>query len=125
MKTKIPNGINPVNIYYTLEKLGFEFEAYKAARFAFEKLQGLKIPDLWQEDIEVDALKIRCKPNSDKEGYSMNVSPLAAITGDQSMHVQLPPVYNFASFDSLPLVEFVPQRDLNPKIVLELLKTDP
>lgn len=55
----------------------------------------------------------------------MNVSPLASIASDQAMHVQLPPVYNFASFDSLPLVEFVPQKGLNPKRVLELLKTDP
>jgi len=38
----------------------------------------------------------------------MNVSPLASIAGDTSSSVGVPPVYNFASFDSLPLVEFVP-----------------
>jgi hypothetical protein len=38
----------------------------------------------------------------------MNVSPLATITGDTALNIGLPPVYNFGSFDSLPLVEFVP-----------------
>lgn len=55
----------------------------------------------------------------------MNVSPLATITGDAAMNIGLPPVYNFGSFDSLPLVEFEPSSQINPKRVLELLKTDP
>jgi len=55
----------------------------------------------------------------------MNVSPLATIAGDAALAVGLPPVYNFGSFDSLPLVEFVPHKSLHPKRVIELLKTDP
>ena len=55
----------------------------------------------------------------------MNVSPLAQIAGEAAANVGLPPVYNFASFDSLPLVEFVPSKQIHPKRVLELLKTDP
>lgn len=55
----------------------------------------------------------------------MNVSPLASITGDQNMQIGMPAVYNFGSFDSLPLVEFVPNKQLNPKRVMELLRTDP
>jgi len=125
LKSKVPTGVNLVYVYFALSKLGFQFEAFKTARFGFEKLQNLKVPDQWAEEIEVDALKIRCKPNSDREGFSMNVSPLATIAGDAAQNVGLPPVYNFASFDSLPLVEFVPQKQLHPKRVLELLKTDP
>lgn len=41
------------------------------------------------------------------------------------MSVGMPAVYNFASFDSLPLVEFTPNKQLNPKRTLELLKADP
>lgn len=55
----------------------------------------------------------------------MNVSPLASIAGDAAQNIGLPPVYNFGSFDSLPLVEFVPNKQLHPKRVLELLKQDP
>jgi intraflagellar transport protein 122 len=114
-----------VFVYFTLAKLGYQVEAYKTARFGFEKLQSLKIPDHWADDIEVDALKIRCKPNSDSEGRSMNVSPLATIAGDAALNVGLPPVYNFGSFDSLPMVEFIPTKQVHAKRVLELLKTDP
>ncbi len=38
LKSKIPEGINLVFVYYTLAKLGYQFEAFKAARFGFEKL---------------------------------------------------------------------------------------
>ena len=55
----------------------------------------------------------------------MNVSPLASIAGDAAHNAGIAPVYNFTSFDSLPLVEFVPPKSLNAKKVLELLKQDP
>ena len=86
----------------------------------------MKIPDLWQEEIEVDALKIKCKPNSDRENFQMNTNPLAVFIGQEnSANLGIPTVYNQASFDSLPLVEFTPSRNLMPKRVLELLRTDP
>jgi len=125
LKSTAPEGINTVYVYYTLSKLGYQLEAFKTARFSFEKLQSLKIPDHWAEEIEVDALKIRCKPNSDSEGHSMNVSPIATIAGEAALNVGLPPVYNFGSFDSLPLVEFLPSKQVHPKRVLELLKSYP
>lgn len=125
LKTKVPTGVNLVHVYFTLSKLGYQFEAYKAARYGFEKLQTLKVPDMWAEEIEVDALKIRCKPNADRENFGLHVSPLSAIAGDNAANVGVPPVYNFGSFDSLPLVEFVPQKGIAPKRVMELLRTDP
>lgn len=45
LKAKSPTGVNLVYIYFTLSKLGYQFEAYKTARFGFEKLQNLKVPD--------------------------------------------------------------------------------
>jgi hypothetical protein len=42
-----PLGINKVYIYYALSYLGFKFEAYKTARFGYEKLQTLKVPVAW------------------------------------------------------------------------------
>lgn len=35
---KAPEGINTVFVYFTLAKLGYQVEAYKTARFGFEKL---------------------------------------------------------------------------------------
>lgn len=45
LKPKTPTGVNLVYVYFTLSKLGYQFEAYKAARFGFEKLSTLKVPD--------------------------------------------------------------------------------
>ena len=78
---KVPLGINLVFVYYTIAKLGFYLEAYKSARIGFEKLKTLKVPNNWIDEIEVDALKIKCKPNSDREGIGSNSGPLADLIG--------------------------------------------
>ncbi len=64
-----PLGINKVYIFYALAHLGAKFEAYKTARFGFEKLQSLKIPVAWQDDVDLSNMKVRSKPFSDKEGF--------------------------------------------------------
>ena len=69
MGKRQPLGINKVYIYYALSFLGFKFEAYKTARFGYEKLQSLKIPTSWQDDVDLANLKVRAKPFSDKEGF--------------------------------------------------------
>jgi hypothetical protein len=38
LKTKVPDGINTVFVYFTLAKLGYSLEAFKTARYGFEKL---------------------------------------------------------------------------------------
>jgi len=58
-----------VYIYHALSYLGFKFEAYKTARFGYEKLQSLKLPVAWQDDIDLANLKVRAKPFSDKDGF--------------------------------------------------------
>lgn len=70
-------------------------------------------------------MKIKCKPNSDREGLGSNSGPLALLVGENAANMGLQSIVNFCSFDSLPLVEFVPAKNLNPKRVMELLKADP
>jgi len=38
LKGKNPTGVNLVYVYFTLSKLGYQFEAYKTARYGFERL---------------------------------------------------------------------------------------
>lgn len=64
-----PAGISKVNIFYALSYLGTKFEAFKTARFGYERLQTLKIPSEWQDEIDSASLKVRSKPFSDKEGF--------------------------------------------------------
>lgn len=124
-------GINKVYIYYALSLLGTKFEAFRTARYGYEKLQTLKISPEWQEEIDLASLKIRCKPFSDKESHQpvcnrcMNINSLINQNGDYCTACGHPFVRNFIGFDTLPLVEFVPDPRIPPAKVLDLLKEEP
>lgn len=131
MGKRQPLGIKKVYIYYALSYLGFKFEAFKTARFGYEKLQMLKIPTAWVDDIDLATLKVRAKPFSDKEGFSvicnrcMNTNALINPLGDLCTSCGHPFIRNFIGFDTLPLVEFVPKPEIPIKRVMECLKMDP
>lgn len=52
---------------YALAKQSKLLGAYKVARHAFEKLQGLKIPSRYQDSMELSCLTVRSKPYRDSE----------------------------------------------------------
>jgi len=55
----------------------------------------------------------------------ITVNPLTNNRGDSCTTCGCPIVRNFGSFDSLPLVEFVPDPSIPPMRVKELLRMDP
>ena len=55
----------------------------------------------------------------------MNSNSVLNITGDFCTVCGHPFIRNFVGFDALPLVEFIPRSDIQPKKVLELLRMDP
>lgn len=126
--TRTPNGINNVFIFYAMATLGYKFEAYKTAREGYEKLLSLKVPQAWQDKVDLEHLKIRSKPYNDKEGMAwtcnrcITANPLINPKGDFCITCGAPSIRNFGSFDCLPLVEFVPEQNIAPMRVKELLK---
>ena len=76
-------------------------------------------------------LRVLAKPFSDKEGFQiicnrcMNANTNLNIKGDFCNSCGLPFERNFAGFDTLPLVEFVPKEGIPFKKALELLRSDP
>lgn len=46
-KTVYTEGVNKVYVYYALAFMGAKFEAFKTAKYGFDKLQSLKIPVEW------------------------------------------------------------------------------
>ena len=76
-------------------------------------------------------LKLRSKPFQDKESLAVtcnrciSVNPLTNRKGDVCVTCGSPQVRNLISFDTLPLVEFVPEPGVPPVRVTELLKMDP
>ena len=55
------------NTLYALAKQSRNLGAFKLARFAFEKLQSLRIPPRFQESIDLGSITIRSKPFHDTE----------------------------------------------------------
>lgn len=55
----------------------------------------------------------------------MNQNPLINPLGDFCVQCGQPTQRNFTSFDSLPLVEFVPEGNIEHDKVMRLLKMDP
>jgi len=72
----------------------------------------LRVPNAWQDDIDLANLKVRSKPFSDKEGFQvicnrcMNTNSMLSSGGDICSSCGHPFVRNFIGFDTLPLVEF-------------------
>lgn len=83
-------------VFYTLATLGYKFEAYKTARFGYEQLSNLRVPDQWAVTVDIEHLKIRSKPFSDKEGFAtscnrcMNENPLTNLSGDHCVTCGMP-----------------------------------
>jgi len=131
MGKRQPLGISKVYIYYALSILGFRFEAFKTARIGYDKMQQLKIPAQWQEEIDLANLKCRSKPYSDKEGFQvicnrcMTSNSLINHGGDFCTGCGQTFIRNLIGFDTLPLVEFVPSAHIPHKRVLECLRMDP
>ena len=126
-----PAGVSKVYIYYALSFLGTKFEAFKTARFGYEKLQTLKIPLEWQEEIDMSSLRIRSKPFSDNSQYNpicnrcMNPNALINSAGDFCSACGQPFVRSFIGFDTMPFVEFQPHESIPYSKVIDLLKQDP
>mmetsp|Transcript_17875 Transcript_17875/g.30373 ORF Transcript_17875/g.30373 Transcript_17875/m.30373 type:complete len:257 (-) Transcript_17875:23-793(-) len=94
-------------------------------------MQQLKVPPQWQEEIDLASLKCRSKPFSDKEGFQsicnrcMNANTLINWSGDHCTGCGQEFIRNFLGFDSLPLVEFVPQAHITHQKTIEYLRMDP
>jgi len=129
--TRTPLGISKVYIYYALSILGFRFEAYKTARVGYEKMNLLKIPASWQEEVDLANLKCRSKPFSDKDGFQvicnrcMTSNQLINTASDSCTGCGQQFIRSMIDFDALPLVEFTPPANFDFKKVIDCLRMDP
>ena len=125
-----PPYISRIYLYYTVGKLGSQQEAYWTARNAFEILQTAKIPVEWQSVIDLEALKIKSKPFTDKEGISpicnrcMNSNHFVTGNNDCCTFCGHPFIRSFISFETIPLVEFQLNSNLTHGKAMTLIKSD-
>ncbi|XP_053845454.1 intraflagellar transport protein 122 homolog isoform X1 [Vidua macroura] len=107
-----PLGISKVNTLLALAKQSKALGAYKLARHAYDKLQGLQIPDRFQKSVELGSLTIRSKPFHDSEElvplcYRCSTNnPLLNNLGNICINCRQPFVFSASSYEVLHLVEF-------------------
>ncbi|XP_072928707.1 intraflagellar transport protein 122 homolog isoform X3 [Hemitrygon akajei] len=107
-----PLGISKVNTLFALAKQSKALGAYKLARHAYDKLQGLQIPVRFQESIDLGSLTIRSKPFHDSEDivpmcYRCSTNnPLLNNQGNVCINCRQPFVFSASSYEVLPLVQF-------------------
>ncbi|XP_020836758.1 intraflagellar transport protein 122 homolog isoform X5 [Phascolarctos cinereus] len=112
LSKETPLGISKVNTLFTLAKQSKALGAYKLARHAYDKLQGLQIPARFQKSIELGSLTIRSKPFHDSEElvplcYRCSTNnPLLNNLGNVCINCRQPFVFSASSYEVLHLVEF-------------------
>ncbi|NXL95927.1 IF122 protein, partial [Alectura lathami] len=107
-----PLGISKVNTLFALAKQSKALGAYKLARHAYDKLQGLQVPARFQKPIELGSLTIRSKLFHDSEElvplcYRCSTNnPLLNNLGNVCVNCRQPFVFSASSYEVLHLVEF-------------------
>ncbi|KND02004.1 uncharacterized protein SPPG_02510 [Spizellomyces punctatus DAOM BR117] len=126
-----PPGISKVYTLFALAKLARALGAYKLARYAYDKLQTMNVPPIWQETVDVGTLTIRSQPGLDKETlqpicYQCSaINPLLNPKGDSCTNCLEPFVHSFYSFISLPLVQFTVESGISDDEASRLINMDP
>ena len=132
------DGISRATVLYTLAAKARSLGAFKVARFAYQQLRKLRLPDNIREHVELGALTIQTKPFTDDESlvpicYRCS-SPNPLVPEDQKAaaagaplactQCHQPFVFSFYSFEVLPVVEFVVADGISDDEAQRLIKND-
>ncbi|BHF57130.1 hypothetical protein SprV_0100007100 [Sparganum proliferum] len=122
-------GVSKVNILFTLAKHSRTLGAFKVARGAIDRLQTLHIKQPLRSEIEAYSLAIRSTPFTDSEELSVICFRCSATnpllnTANRCFNCKEPFVHSFISFETLPLVEFIPEAELSEEEVAECIQDD-
>ncbi|RHY86259.1 hypothetical protein DYB35_010538 [Aphanomyces astaci] len=128
-----PPGVSVARIVFTLAQHAQQLEAFKLARQMYERLHQMRVRPEWQNAVDVTSMTLQTKPYSDRDELlpvdyrSSTTNPLLNPngTGDVCVHSGHPFVRSFASFESLPLVEFQPTPDLTDEEAIALVELLP
>ncbi|KAJ1445177.1 hypothetical protein M885DRAFT_550763 [Pelagophyceae sp. CCMP2097] len=140
-----PHGISRVKVLYTLAKQSKHLGAFKLARFAYEKLGSMKVPEAWADDLDLDMLAIHSKPvrdNAELLPVCYRCGATNALLNPVMQHASAGPyaerahcdmctscghpfIRSFLNFEILPLIEFLPEAGLTDDEAKELVREAP
>lgn len=127
MQAGIPYGISKVGTLYALAKQSKNLNGFKLARYAYEKLHSLRIPNRFQEAVDLGSIIIRSKPFQDAEELlpmcyrCSTTNPLLNNGGNFCINCRQTFVHSFVSFEVLPLVEFVLEDGITDEEAVQVL----
>jgi intraflagellar transport protein 122 len=111
--------------------MGKELQAYKFSRTSLERIDELVISNKFSEEIESLSMSIRAKPFKDDEELlplcyrCSHHNPLMNPKGNDCTNCGQPYVFSFASFELLPLVEFILPDKMSDEEALALIDQVP
>ncbi|CAD7698107.1 unnamed protein product [Ostreobium quekettii] len=101
--------------------------AFKLARTAYQRLQTLRLPSAWKEEVDLHSVLVRSKPFLDKEELLPvcyrcgTTNPLLSSHGDRCVTCGNAFIRSFLTFDLLPLVEFMLEDGISPDEAMEII----
>ncbi|XP_065214169.1 intraflagellar transport protein 122 homolog [Planococcus citri] len=133
VKTGCPKGITRFAILYTLAKQAKSLGGFKIARQALDCIQNLRVPNNFQDFVDMSTIMIRAKPYHDNEellimcyrcsSYNPLVVSSASSAGNICLNCRQPFVSSFVTFDFLPLIEFQLEDGISDEEAIELLRS--
>lgn len=102
--------------------------AHKLCRQLLDKLRLLRIPNRFQEQVEIATLTAYTKPHNDPEDLlpmcyrCSTYNPLIGEANNICSHCHQPFVHSFVSFEVLPLVEFYLESDISDDEAVRLIQ---
>jgi hypothetical protein len=114
-------------ILYTAAKMSKDMQAFKYARSILEKLDELILHSKFSDEIELLSMNIKAKPFKDEDELAplcyrcSHHNPLINSKGNNCSNCGQSYVFSFASFEILPLVEFVLPNDITDEEALSLI----
>lgn len=107
--------------------MGNKLQAYKFARNIIERLDEIVINNRYSEQIDQIGMAVKAKPFKDEEELlslcyrCSHHNPLLSQKGNDCNNCGQPFVFSFASFEPLPLVEFILPDDISDEEALSLI----
>jgi hypothetical protein len=104
-----------------------DIQAFKYARNILERLDELIIQNKYSDEIELLSMNIKAKPFKDEDELlplcyrCSHHNPLLNPKGNDCTNCGQPYVFSFASFEPLPLVEFIIPDEITDEEALNLI----
>ncbi|KAK9891411.1 hypothetical protein WA026_014648 [Henosepilachna vigintioctopunctata] len=125
-----PKGVSQFSVLYCLSKQARKLGANKLAKQLLDKIQNLRIPMKFQEQVEIASVSIKARNLNDPEEllpmcYRCSTYNSLAAMSNSCTNCGQKFIHSFVTFEILPLVEFVLEEGISDLEAVRLIDTPP